>query len=246
MFAGRRQELDRFERGIRRIHAGHPTRIVISGPAGAGKTALLGAYRRRAEQERIPVSHVSLADGIAFPPLWPWRRLVITGLVSFGEHEVAPLFARLSAAEHDALFRAFPEIAGYAGGARAAPDAPHSQAHLFSAMAVLTGGLLEMSPFVVLIDNFQLFDSSSLAMFRSVTANLSHPTVCTVLTARAGAERVNEEASRTISSAKPCLRTSRIRVARCCTKRWQVRWRHISVHMRVSTQNGSVRCFAWE
>ena len=55
---------------------GHGSLVLIGGPAGIGKTALVDQARAEAARRALPVARGYALDDPGAPPLWPWTRLL--------------------------------------------------------------------------------------------------------------------------------------------------------------------------
>ena len=71
---GRVRELAEVEAAIAGAAAGRGRLLLISGPAGIGKSRLVDAALERAVQLGLPAGVGHAVDDPGAPPLWPWRR----------------------------------------------------------------------------------------------------------------------------------------------------------------------------
>ncbi len=73
-FVGRGAELAEIERSLADLVIGRGRILVLSGPAGIGKSRLAEAASARAHQLDVPVHTGYAVDDPGAPALWPWRR----------------------------------------------------------------------------------------------------------------------------------------------------------------------------
>lgn len=88
---GRDRELAQLEALLDRVAGGHASVVVVTGEAGVGKTALLDALARRADDRGFAVA-VGRCAASESPPYWPWPR-VLRMLGALDEEVVGPLEA---------------------------------------------------------------------------------------------------------------------------------------------------------
>jgi tetratricopeptide (TPR) repeat protein len=81
---GRTRELAQLDAVLDRVAGGHASIVVIAGEAGLGKTALLDAAARRADDRGFAVA-VGRCAASESPPYWPWPR-VLRALSGSDEH----------------------------------------------------------------------------------------------------------------------------------------------------------------
>ncbi|MEU3771893.1 BTAD domain-containing putative transcriptional regulator [Streptomyces sp. NPDC032472] len=72
VFVGRDAELAALEAAARRVGGGGPGVVLVTGEAGVGKTALLGRFRERLQDEGWLVAVGRNTDTEGAPPAWAW------------------------------------------------------------------------------------------------------------------------------------------------------------------------------
>ncbi|WP_462186715.1 MULTISPECIES: ATP-binding protein [unclassified Frankia] len=90
-FVGRQEELTLLRSRARTAAAGRGGVLLVTGPAGIGKTRLVEeSLRADARSSAVPVGRgYSLADRSA-PPLWPWQQALRALARRGGRGRVAP------------------------------------------------------------------------------------------------------------------------------------------------------------
>ncbi|GAB2848636.1 ATP-binding protein [Lentzea nigeriaca] len=169
----RADELRRLTRALHRVRAGHGDRIVITGPLGCGKSALLDAVRTRAAGVRVLTARCSaLEQDFAFGVA---RQLLDPALAKAGDRTRTRWFA------------------GPAGLALPvfSDDAPADPAFAVEEAAVsgltaLTWAMAADEPVVLLIDDLHWADDPSLRWIARLWRTLDRQPVLLVATTRDG------------------------------------------------------------
>jgi tetratricopeptide (TPR) repeat protein len=162
---GRDEPLARLRRLVARLVAGHRVTALIAGEAGIGKTSLLHAAAAMAAEQGARTAWGTCVDSDGAPGYWPWTQ-ALDGLVrDAGAERVAA-----EAGDDVPLLRGLvPSLAAPTASPAAEPDA---RARLLAMDAA--GRLLESAaatdPLLVVIDDLQWADESSLALFDVVAA----------------------------------------------------------------------------
>src|SRR6476469_7433313 len=73
---GRSAELEVVERLLAGARAGRGGVVLVSGPAGIGKTRLTEAAVEHAQRTGMAVARGYAVDDPGAPPLWPWQRVL--------------------------------------------------------------------------------------------------------------------------------------------------------------------------
>jgi DNA-binding SARP family transcriptional activator len=168
VFVGRHQELLSFEAALADAVAGELSVSVVTGEPGIGKTALLAEMAERAEQRGLVVLYGGVTESAGLP-LLPFRsalRDFLTRTSNIGD--------RLGRHAEE-LVRLVPEVA------KVVPDlpAPLSSApeverwQLFEAVNAWLGSAGDGQPTVLLLDDVQWADPTTLSLLRHL---LAHPT----------------------------------------------------------------------
>ena len=71
---GRHAELAEIERAVLDARAGQGRLLLVSGPAGIGKSRLATASVETAQRHGLPTATGYAVDDPGAPPLWPWTR----------------------------------------------------------------------------------------------------------------------------------------------------------------------------
>ncbi|WP_433559532.1 ATP-binding protein [Pseudonocardia xinjiangensis] len=159
-FVGRTRPLSRVLATVADASRGRARLVLVSGPAGIGKTTLVGEAVLRAG---LPVGWGTCADAERTPAMWPWTT-ALRGLSSAFESAAAAL----TAADTVELARVLPELAPAGPGPRPddRPDTDAARLRLFDAVARFVEGLARQGPALLVLDDLQWADASSLALLR--------------------------------------------------------------------------------
>lgn len=144
---------------LRGLAAGNGELLLITGEAGSGKSAMLVEVSRQAIGSHARVLRGACWDGVGTPPYWPWTQVLR------GAEPSLPVGALGSAAR---LLSGQPTKPP--GSAAESTDA---QFRLFDDVASALRRLAESGPLVVLLDDLQWADVSSLRLLEFVRAQLS-------------------------------------------------------------------------
>ncbi|HVH24648.1 MAG TPA: AAA family ATPase, partial [Pseudonocardia sp.] len=149
-------------RALRRLHeaadaAAASTRFaLVSGEAGIGKTTLVGTAISRLGR---PTGWGTAADAERTPAFWPWTCALRTLLAT------APDPGKLPASDAAEVGRLLPELAGDRAAAADSPGDPvAARLRLFDTVARFLERLADGRPTVIVLDDLQWADSSSLQL----------------------------------------------------------------------------------
>jgi DNA-binding CsgD family transcriptional regulator/tetratricopeptide (TPR) repeat protein len=167
VFVGRGAELERLDAALARAVDGKPTALLIGGEAGVGKTRLLREFAGRALTRNVRIvagSCVDLGAGdLPYAPLVDALRGLVRDLGVERLRDLSgPGFSSLA------------RLAPFLGEAEAlhAPD-PHARSRMFEAVLYLLDRLGERTPVLLIIEDLQWADRSTLDfivfLFRSLT-----------------------------------------------------------------------------
>jgi DNA-binding CsgD family transcriptional regulator len=153
-----------------------PRVLLVDGPAGVGKTALLTAARERATARGMPVFHGRGSELERHASLGVMRELSEPALRKLSAAKRAVLSAGAAAPAVHALLAD--------GGAAAAPgDLPFVLVHAFF---WLVASLTERAPALICVDDLQWVDRASLRALAYVTGRADELSVAIVLAQRSG------------------------------------------------------------
>ena len=169
---GREQVLDRLGVLLTRALSGQRVTVLVSGEAGIGKTSLLHAVAAEATEQGAWTSWGTSMDTDGAPGHWPWTQ-VLNGLVrAIGADEARRL------ADDDAPLLA--SIVPSLGQVSPVEATDRSRLLLLDATTRFLDGLARERPLVVVLDDLQWADESSLALFDFV-ARAPHPSgICLI------------------------------------------------------------------
>ena len=177
---GRDRLLDRLGVLVGRALQGQRVTVMVTGEAGVGKTSLLRAVAAAAGGPGARVGWGTCLDVAGAPGYWPWTQ-ALDGLVrSIGADEAR----RLSGDDAPLLASIVPAL----GDASRGELTDRARLLLFDATSRLLDTLAEKRGLVVVLDDLQWADDSSLALFDFVARAAAAPSgVCLI-----GAYRHNE------------------------------------------------------
>jgi hypothetical protein len=166
-FVGRAQPLSRLLAVVEDASRGRGRLMLVSGEAGIGKTALIGAVTERAG---VRLGWGTCADAERTPAFWPWTA-ALRGLLRALDPGEAHVVTRTDANE---LARLLPELAdqGTEPAAQELSDDPRgidvARLRLFDAVTRFLERLASQQATAVVLDDLQWADESSLQLLRFV------------------------------------------------------------------------------
>lgn len=166
-FVGRLRALSRALAAVEEASSGRTRLVLVAGEAGIGKTSLIVEVAARSG---LRVGWGTCADAERTPAFWPWTAALRGLLTTLGPGDVKAL----TGSDTVELSRLLPELAGpSAVGTDAEPldgpaDADAARLRLFDAVARLLERLARHAPTLVVLDDLQWADESTLALLRFV------------------------------------------------------------------------------
>lgn len=166
-FVGRARALSRLLAAVEEASSGRARLALVSGEAGIGKTTLIGEATARSG---LLVGWGTCADAERTPAFWPWTA-ALRGLLDALAPADAHALTRIDTAE---LARLLPELAATgseeadAGLLDGPPDTDVARLRLFDALARFLERLARHAPTLIVLDDLQWVDESSLQLLRFV------------------------------------------------------------------------------
>ncbi|HVE45499.1 MAG TPA: AAA family ATPase [Acidimicrobiales bacterium] len=165
---GRDQPLARLHQALDRSAAGARQVVVVTGESGIGKTSLV----RAASEERDPVAWGTCIDDTGAPGYWPWSRVLDDLARSVGVDRARDL------AGDDGPLLAI--IAPLFGSARTSEASGRERLLLMDAVTRWVEQVAQIAPVVVVLDDLQWADDSSLALLDFVARAPRQVPLCVV------------------------------------------------------------------
>jgi DNA-binding CsgD family transcriptional regulator len=176
----RDRELERIRRRLRLAREGRGGALVVEGPAGMGKTVMLGAAREAAEGEGFRVLRARGAE---------LEREFAFGVV---RQLLEPMLAEASDAERASLLEGPPGVAAgllglpraHAGISESAPVAPDPSFAVLHGLYWLFANLAAERPVALVVDDGQWVDCASLRVLAFLLPRLEELSAAMLLAAR--------------------------------------------------------------
>lgn len=191
---GRDAELARLREAWSRALAGRGGVIVVSGPAGVGKTRLTERFAEECAREGAQAVIGRAREGEGVPALWVWVQVLRRVLANDADGEVGGALAG-AAAELGEFLPELGELGerGERGGKKAAraaraPTPEQSRFLLFDAVARALQVAARRHPLLVVLEDLQWAGAASLRLFEHVGLDAGSAPLLLVATVRAGAE----------------------------------------------------------
>ena len=160
---GRAEELRILRRAVAPTFDGGSALVLIDGEAGAGKTRILEEVGADAGRRGAVVLWGQCLEGEGAPSMWPWVE-VVSGLLRCLPTETRETWLTGEVAA----------LVGHLDDLAASPAAPdvHRQFRLFEDVTGLVAAVSSQDPLVVIFDDLQWADATSLKLFDHVAARL--------------------------------------------------------------------------
>ena len=171
--AGRDRELADLIAAVAAIDGGHGAVVAVTGPAGIGKSALVGAYVTRVP-DGSALARAQCHGFATDEPLWPWGQLL---------DRLAKLATPEAMVGLDSIVELAPSLAAEA---RSRPQRSVEPASLFRPVVELLRRLADDRPLVLVIEDLQLADRATIELLSFASAALSAEPIAFVLTWREG------------------------------------------------------------
>lgn len=179
---GRTSEFSAIDRALGDVEAGQGRVIAVTGDAGMGKTRLLAELANRATRQDKAVLWSQMVELPGAPPYFLWMPALRKCVDQLDDEAIPPEIAGILFEIADIL----PEIRQrFATSSSTAPvDNGKEPYQLFDAVSRLLLHRAGQQPLVLLLDNLQLADQSSLALLRYFCQQISNFPVLVVIACR--------------------------------------------------------------
>lgn len=171
---GREEELGTLHRAITSASGGHGRFVVVHGPAGSGKSALLSTLATQAADRGSTVLVGRCREAVGAVPYWPWMEAIAGRARQLSEdqrlEELGP------GAPH--LLRAMPDLAAAISGV--GPSELSSQFMVFQSIAAWLERLSSSGPALLILDDLHAADTASLQVLDFVIDQLRDVEVAVV------------------------------------------------------------------
>jgi predicted ATPase len=185
-FVGRAAETVEIDDGLSDALASEGRLFLISGEAGIGKTRLAEEMSARARQRGLRVIWGRCWEGDGAPAYWPWTQ-VFRACVAAGDRHFEQSFG----IESPAVISLVPEFAPPRRSSTVAKprlaslaDAQEARFRLFDSAALLLKHFAASSPLMIVLDDLQNADHSSLLMLRFIVRELKDAPALVLVTFR--------------------------------------------------------------
>jgi tetratricopeptide (TPR) repeat protein len=175
VFVGREPEIIELQQGLTQVLAGANRLFLISGEPGIGKTRLADELSTEARARGVRVIWGRCWEGEGAPAYWPWIQIFRTCVGNTDSERLD----RLIGIEAPNIAALAPELAGSRGSSaltrlRPAPaaDLQEERFQLFDSAARLLRRIASAAPLVLVLDDLQEADQSSLLMLRFIAREL--------------------------------------------------------------------------
>jgi hypothetical protein len=201
-FVGRERPLARLLAAVEGAAAGRAALVLVTGEAGIGKSTLIGEAAARAG---LPVGWGTCRDAGRAPAFWPWSVALRALLDATGSDDAR------SVAADDApeLARLLPELADSGAVTEDAGQTDAARLRLFDATARVLERLARRRPLIVVLDDLQWADPSTLALLEFVAQ--PHRPVPLALVGAYRHDELTEYAARTLAVLAPRAETIPLR-----------------------------------
>ena len=157
---GRAAQLGEIDEALARTLRGNGRLLLVSGPAGIGKSRIAAAAVAAAEQRGLAVAQGYAVDDPGAPPLWPWLRLMRDW----------PGATELPTAD--------------AGGSDAGDSDAATRFRLFTAVADLIGRQARDAGLLLVLEDMHWADRTSVLLLRHLAAGIAAEKVTLLMTCR--------------------------------------------------------------
>lgn len=199
ILVGRDAELAALEAALDRACRGRAAVELLCGEAGIGKTRLAQEIARQAEARGLRVLWGRCWEPASAPPFWPWSlvlRALLHGVdLAALQREIGDGVARLGALLPELRCRP-----SRRRGSILASEVENARLLAFEAVVGALRHLANAAPLLIVLDDLQAGEASSLELLRFVARELHEARVLIVGTWRVGAEVEHPKADAILSS----------------------------------------------
>jgi DNA-binding winged helix-turn-helix (wHTH) protein/tetratricopeptide (TPR) repeat protein len=162
---GRETELGRLDAAVEDALAGRSRTILVTGPAGIGKSRLAAQLETLASARGVDVFWGRCQEGDG-PPLWPWAEIVRALVKSRDPDDIRPILRAVAPELIDVLPSLRALFADVVATRRMDPEL--ARLGLLDGFIELLDHMATRRPCVLVVDDVQWADSSSLMLLRSL------------------------------------------------------------------------------
>lgn len=205
---GRETELARLRQALDDALRGHGSTMLVSGPQGIGKSALVAALREAAQDMGAATLSGAAYEGEGSPTFWPWIEIVRMGLSTFGD-SLTTLLPRQNTLS---LTQLVPEILSMETPLGVDGDSAQVRFRIYDAVTQYLCRAARLAPLLVVVEDVHWGDDVSVGLMGFLARRIEGERLLLVATLRDSSELANEALEAEIArlASDPVVRTIKL------------------------------------